>query len=172
MMPDTVGLQSGISYSHGNSTVLHSASGSGCVAPGNWGALALGCTGGSCYSNNLANGYCAGLSVGNTIQSEPGVKTGPTTSGINARIQQAQQEYPNATWNSHTSDDPRIAIVPIVDWTGCSGRCSLTVQGFASVWVTGTSGSDINAIFIGQGVNGAPGTSVADTGVYHIALSN
>jgi Flp pilus assembly protein TadG len=163
-----IGLSIQTTYSFGQSITLHQGS----VGPGNWDGLALGCTGGACYSNNLANGYSGTITVGDILTSEPGKKTGPTSSGINARVSAGISADPGGTWSDHTLTDPRVGIVPVVDWTGCNGRCDIPVKGFAAVWITGANGSDINAVFIGALATGAVPSQVgANFGTYQAVLT-
>jgi Flp pilus assembly protein TadG len=103
-----IGLSVQTTYAYGQSITLQPGGG----APGSWGALALGCTGGSCYSNNLANGYSGTLTVGDTVANEPGGKTGPTSTGINSRVSAGQSSDPGGTWDNHSMTDPRAVIVP------------------------------------------------------------
>jgi Flp pilus assembly protein TadG len=163
-----IGLSIQTTYSFGQSITLHQGS----VGPGNWDGLALGCTGGACYSNNLANGYSGTITVGDILTSEPGKKTGPTSSGINARVSAGISADPGGTWSDHTLDDPRVGIVPVVDWTGCNGRCDIPFKGFAAIWITGANGSDINAVFIGALATGAVPSQVgANFGTYQAVLT-
>lgn len=127
-----IGLSIQTTYSFGQSITLHQ----GGVGPSNWDGLALGCTGGACYANNPADGFSGTVSVGDALLSEPGAKVGPADSGINACISAGQSADPGGTWSDHTLTDPRVGIVPVVDWTGCNGRCSVPVEGFAAVWIT------------------------------------
>jgi len=163
-----IGLSIQTTYSLGQSITLHQ----GGIGPGNWDGLALGCTGGACFSNNLANGFAGTITVADALTSETGVKTGPVSTGINARVANGQSVDPGGTWSDHTLTDPRVGIVPVVDWTGCNGRCSVPVKGFAAVWITGASGSDINVVFIGALATGAVPSQVgANFGTYQAVLT-
>ena len=163
-----IGLSIQTTYSYGQSITLHQ----GGVGPGNWDGLALGCTGGACFSNNLANGFAGTVSVADTLTSETGIKTGPVSSGIAVRVANGQSVDPGGTWSDHTLTDPRIGIIPVVDWTGCNGRCSVPVKGFAAVWITGANGSDINVVFIGAVAAGAvPSQTGANFGTYQAVLT-
>jgi len=163
-----IGLSIQTSYSFGQNITLHQ----GGVGPGNWDGVALGCTGAACFSANLASGYAGTVTVGDILPSEPGAKSGPTASGINARVSSGQSVDPGGTWSDHTLTDPRVGIVPVVDWTGCNGRCSVPVKGFAAVWINGASGSDINAVFIGAiAVGAVPSQTGANYGIYRAVLT-
>lgn len=163
-----IGLSIQTTYSFGQSITLHQ----GGVGPGNWDGLALGCTGAACYSNNLASGYDGTITVGDILTSEPGKKTGPTSSGIDARVSAGISADPGGTWSDHTLTDARVGIVPVVDWTGCNGRCQVPVKGFAAVWITGANGSDISAVFIGAlAVGAVPSQVGANFGIYQAVLT-
>lgn len=120
-----IGVQYTTPYSNGEVVILHS----GGDGPGNWGGLALGCTGGACFSDNLLNNYQGQVNAGDVVSSEPGAKTGPTSSAITTRVANGASEYPSGTWNSHAFDDPRVAVVALVDWSGCNGRCQRAGRG-------------------------------------------
>ncbi len=163
-----IGLSVQTTYSFGQSITLHQ----GGVGPGNWDGIALGCTGAACFSANLANGYAGTVTVGDVLPSEPGAKSGPTAVGINARVASGQAVDPGGTWSDHTLTDPRVGIVPVVDWTGCGGRCSIPVKGFSAVWIVGASGSDINVVFIGAVAAGAvPSQTGVNFGTYQAVLT-
>jgi len=163
-----IGLSIQTTYSFAQSITLHQ----GGVGPGNWDGIALGCTGATCFSDNLANGYAGTVSVGDVLASEPGAKSGPTGVGINARVSAGQSADPGGTWSDHTLTDPRVGIVPVVDWTGCGGRCSVPVKGFAAVWIVSATGSDISVVFIGAVAAGAvPSQAGANFGTYRAVLT-
>jgi hypothetical protein len=162
-----IGLSAQTTYAYGQSITLQPGGGTA----NSWGALALGCTGASCYSNNLATGYPGLLSVGDTVQNEPGNKTGPTSTGINALVTAGQVVDPGGTWADHTVTDPRAVIVPVVDWTGCSGSCTGPILGFSAIWVSGANGGAINIVFIGSAASGtSPSKTAANYGTYRAVL--
>jgi len=164
-----IGLSFQTTYAYGQAITLQPGGGTA----NSWGALALGCTGASCYSNNLANGYPGTLTVGDTVQNDPGNKTGPTGTGIAARITAGQTVDPGGTWSDHTMTDPRAVIVPVVDWTGCSGSCNGPIMGFSSIWIVGGSGGSINIVFIGTAASGTtPSRTAANYGTYRAVLTN
>lgn len=142
-----IGLSTQTTYSFGQPISLHQGQ---LGAPGNWDGLALGGSGAANYSNNLANGYSGTISIDQVISSEPGVAAGPTRTGINTRVANGLSVDPAGTWSDHTLTDPRVVIVPVVDWTGCNGSCSLTIKSFAALWITDAdSHGTISAVFIG-----------------------
>jgi Flp pilus assembly protein TadG len=163
-----IGLSSQTTYSYGQAITLQPGGGTA----NSWGSLALGCTGASCYSNNLANGYPGTVNVGDTVLNDPGNHVGPTNTGISARVSAGQTVDPGGTWSDHTVTDPRAVIVPVVDWTGCSGSCTGPVLGFASIWISGASGGAINIVFIGSAASGTtPSKTAANYGTYRAVLT-
>lgn len=164
-----IGLSFQTTYAYGQAITLQPGGGTA----NSWGAIALGCTGASCYSNNLANGYSGTVNVGDTVLNDPGNKTGPTSTGIATRVSAGQSVDPGGTWSDHTVTDPRAVIVPVVDWTGCSGSCSGPVMGFSAIWITGASGGAINIVFIGSAAAGTtPSKTAANYGTYRAVLIN
>jgi Flp pilus assembly protein TadG len=168
-----IGLASQTTYAFGQSITLHQAQ----LGAGNWDGLALGGTGASNFSTNLASGYPGTISVGDVIQSQPGLASGPTKTGIATRVSNGISSDPGGTWSDHTLTDSRVAIVPVVDWTGCGGSCSVHVTSFAALWITGTgtgpTASDIHAVFIGAVPSGSiPNSNAPNFGTYRSVLSH
>lgn len=58
----------------------------GAIGPGNYKMLRLGCTGGDCLRHNLAGDYGGCATLGETVDTEPGVTSGPTSQGFNTRF--------------------------------------------------------------------------------------
>lgn len=126
------------------------------VGPGNWGSLALGGTGGNNLRNNIANGFSGPISIGDWVGTEPGQKVGPVDQGFNDRIAAAEANYPNGTFSSHDPANPRVLIVPMVDWTDPNGRNAVQVKAFAALWLDSVSGGTIQAHFIEQVAYNSP----------------
>ncbi len=118
------------------------------VGPGNWGSLALGGVGGANERTNIANGYGGPLAVNQWVDTEPGKKVGPVDQGFNDRISQAQSEFPNGTFDAHSPNDPRVIILPMVNWNSPNGRSQVEIMAFAALWVDSISGGTIQADFI------------------------
>jgi hypothetical protein len=140
----------------------------GQVGAGNWGALALGGSGASDYRDNLQNGYPSTVSVGDTIDTEPGNVVGPTIQGLQNRLSTGQNQYSTGTPQNHDLSDPRVILIPVVDFSNVHGRSQVPVKGFAMAWVSSIdSQGSITCYFIQQCVHGsladASGT-VANTG--------
>lgn len=167
-----IGLDSTTTYTYGQSITLHNGNcGAGC-----WGGLSLmsssgKSTGGSVFSQNLGSGCACTVNVGDLLSSEPGAKVGPIGQGVSARVAAGIASDPGGTWSSHTLSDARVTVVPVVNWSACKGNCSVPVTGFAEVWISGTSGADINAVFIRQVAVGAPGTGGTNMGAVHAQLT-
>jgi Putative Flp pilus-assembly TadE/G-like len=162
-----IGLDSGTTYTYGQSIVIHSG---GC-GPGCWQGLALGGNGGSVFRQNLASGCSCTINVGDMLTSEPGAKVGPIGQGVSERVAAGNASDPSGTWSSHTLNDVRATVLPVVNWNGCNSRCRVPVTGFAEVWISGSSGSDINAVFIRQVSPGTPGSSGTNMGAVHAQLT-
>lgn len=124
-------------FVYGASYYLKNVPGYGGSYRGNFGGLALGGRGGNAYEENLALGYEGELQIGDEIDTEPGNKSGPTNSGIAARI----DADPLGTYESHRADSPRVLKVPVVEWSTKGGRSTATVVGFAAFWLEGVGGS-------------------------------
>jgi hypothetical protein len=168
-----VGLQYDTPYKEGESIQLtQGGTGNNSTwGPGNWGSLALGGQGGSNERSNLANGYSGPVAIGDWVLTEPGQKVGPIDQGVNDRINNGKGKDPSGSFSTHTLDDARAAIVPLVDWNNPNGRSSVQIKGFAMVWLDSASGGVINAHFICQvAPDSVPNTSVADNGVQGVPI--
>jgi Flp pilus assembly protein TadG len=167
-----IGLQYNTAYTKGQQITLYEG-----VGPGNWGALALGGSGASTFSNNLANGYQANVNVNDwlDVQTKTGVMDGPVKSGINARISAGLSSDPDGTFSSHTLDDARVMLVPMVDFAGINGSSQVPLKGFAEVWLVGISGGGsklgINVIFIDQVVPQAKPGNGQSFGAWIVVLT-
>jgi putative Flp pilus-assembly TadE/G-like protein len=132
----------------------------GGLAPGNWQWLdPTGGSGGgdSALSSAIQNGASASFTIGGTIQSEPGNKgnSGPVQSALASRLNScASIADPCTSGGGNPSDipagDPCLVIVPAVDYHGCTGNCSLTIEGFAEIYLepATTTGTSINGCFV------------------------
>lgn len=143
-------------------------------APGNWDPLALGGDGASTYLNNVENGYSETVSIGDSLQLEPGQMMGPTQTGVNYRISQGESLYPSGTFAEHQLNDPRVVLIPMVDFAGVNGRSSdVPVKGFAELWLTGVDSSgNISTYFIDQTATGTQAQAGVDSfGTYKPVLT-
>jgi len=117
---------------------------------GNWSWLDVGQgTGGSQLQTAIAGGYVgSNLSVSSsTITTDPGVDTGNVSAGWNTRMdahnQATRYADPNAVCSPNNQspyispNDPLLVTIPVADISGCSGRCTVPVLGFAEIYLTG-----------------------------------
>ena len=167
-----IGLDFATPYTYGQAITMHS----GGVGPGNWHGLRLqsltnGTSGANALKQNLAIGCNCTVHLGDSLPVETGATVGPIQQGISQRTSAGQSIDPAGTWQSHSLDDSRATLVPLVNWVGCVGSgCTGTVQGFAEVWITGSSQSDINAVFIRQVQTGTVGPGAISAGSLHAVL--
>jgi Flp pilus assembly protein TadG len=139
------------------------------VGAGNWDLIALGGTGGSNFRTNLANGFSGPVAIGDFITTEPGKKKGPITQGFQDRIDQAASIDPTGTFSSHKQNNPRVVVIPMVDWGAINGRSQVPVMAFAHVWLESVSSGVINAYFVEDYV---PDSLVSAPASYHGARGN
>jgi putative Flp pilus-assembly TadE/G-like protein len=141
-----IGLDHNTVYSDGSQITLQQ----GEVGPGNWDLLALGGTGGSNLRTNIAVGYSGLISMGDWITTEPGKKVGPVDQGFQDRLNAAASSDPTGTFSSHTANDPRVLVVPVVDWEHQNGRSQVQVDAFATIWLDSYNKGAVTAHFISQ----------------------
>ncbi len=122
----------------------------GQVGPGNWDLLALGGVGGNNLRTDIADGYNGMVTVGDWVNTEPGKKVGPVDQGFQDRLTLAQSVDPSRTYSSHHLDNPRVIILPVVDWQHQNGRTTVQVKAFASLWLDSYSGGQVTVHFISQ----------------------
>lgn len=141
-----IGLDSNTVYKDGSSIVLQQ----GQLGPGNWDLLALGATGGSNLRTNIACGYNSIVTVGDWLTTEPGKKVGPVDQGFQDRLDEAASVNPSGTYATHSLTNPRVMILPVVDWEHQNGRSQVQLKAFATVWLDSYSGGQVTVHFISQ----------------------
>lgn len=147
-IPDQT-LQFGVEYT------LKEGGGSG--SQGNYGALALGGRGASNYRYNIKNGYTEHISVGDWVDTETGNMSGPTSDGINYRMNQCTY---NCTSDNFQLDCPRVVTVPIYDPnTLGNGRTQIKIVGFALFLLNGVDGHGNKSVVHGYFLNSVPPSS-------------
>jgi Flp pilus assembly protein TadG len=141
-----IGLDSNTAYSDGSQITLQQ----GQLGPGNWDLLALGGVGGNNLRTNIADGYNSMVSVGDWITTEPGQKVGPVDQGFQDRLNLAATADSGGTFSSHTVSDPRVLIVPVVNWQGQNGRSQVQVTAFATLWLDSYNKGQVTVHMISQ----------------------
>jgi hypothetical protein len=124
----------------------------GQLGPGNFAPLSLGGNGANVYRYNIERGYMGKLCVGQNIFPETGNVVGPTTQGFTMRIDLGQTIYPGANAASPSQYDPRLVIVPMVNYAGAQGKSQqVTIVNFALMFVDSVDGSSANldAVYLG-----------------------
>jgi len=147
-----LGIDYRTNLNFGNEVILKQ----GQVGPGNWDPLALGGPGANIYRDNLANGYSGLLTVGDLLTTETGNIVGPTNQAIDQRITAGQSQFPSGTFAQHALNDPRVMVVPMVDFSNINGNSDVPLKGFAVMWVVSSDNhGNITSYFIQQSVPGA-----------------
>jgi Flp pilus assembly protein TadG len=141
-----IGLDARTVYTDGSQINLQQ----GQLGPGNWDLLALCGVGGATLRSNIADGFNSMISVGDWLTTEPGKKVGPVDQGFQARLDAANTVDPSGTFSSHALTNPRVMILPVVDWQHPNGRSAVQVTAFASVWLDGYSKGQVTVHFISQ----------------------
>lgn len=137
----------------------------GQVGIGNWGPLALGASGADTYRTNIQNGYGGLVTVGDKLNTQTGNVVGPTSQAFNYRLSAGQTSYPSGTFQVHDLNDPRVMLIPMVDFSGINGNSQVPLKGFAMMWVVSESGQgDITCYFVQQSIpQGIADTSNSST---------
>ena len=89
------------------------------IGSGNYKMLRLGCTGGACLRENMAGDFAGCATVGDTVETEPGVSSGPVSQGFNTRFGEYAGGAVNPTDHppdmADTGQDPELladCVVP------------------------------------------------------------
>jgi len=129
----------------------------GGLAPGNWQFLAIGGTGDSTLGTNIDYGTTGSFTIGGALQSEPGNKGNSSNvrAGLSDRLSRCHSiADPCSANGGNPSDIPAgdacLVVVPAVDYHGCTGSCSMTIEGFALIYLepATTTGTSINGCFV------------------------
>jgi hypothetical protein len=113
----------------------------GGLAPGNWQWLSVQGTGASNLGTRVANGATATFKIGDSIDSEPGNKgnAGPVKTAFATRMSEcasiAEPCGNSGNPKNIPAGDPCLVILPAVDYHGCNGRCTMTIEGFALIYI-------------------------------------
>ena len=114
-------------------------------APGNWGWLDIpqSCSGTGCFSGskaggapnlatNISNSCTCVVSVGNTLASAPGLSWGQVQPAMSGVVTSLGQTVPSNVSESRS----QLVLIPIVSgWVGGNGVTTLTILGFAEMWI-------------------------------------
>ena len=160
-----IGLDNATTYAYQQPITLNQGPGAnGQWGPGDWGSLALGGNGGNVLRSDIANGYMGQVSIGNVL-TEPGKAVGPIDQGFTDRINAGLTQDPSGTFANHTPNDPRVVIVPMVDFSTAQGKSSVMVTSFAMLWIDSAAGGTIQANFIsGVAPGGIADPQISSTG--------
>jgi hypothetical protein len=102
-------------------------------------------------TQNITYGSTCSYSIGNTITPETGAKGNSTqpANAINSLI--GSGGNPPADQNQIAVGDPQLVVVPLVDWNANNGQSTtVTIRGFAAVWLTALSGQGSAIVLTGQ----------------------
>lgn len=108
--------------------------------PGNWGWLNIPTgwsgaqgpqTGGGAnqLTNNITSGCSCDMKVGDVIATKTGVNWGQVSAAVNSLI--TMGSLPSTL----TGNESQLVTVPIVDWGTTNGAATVTVMGFAELWI-------------------------------------
>lgn len=163
-----------------NRYTLHTSGGTQ-IAPGNYLAVdfpqcdegpcaGMSETGGSTFRCLLENGYGCCVHIGQVIQTEPGVKSGPIVQGLGDRWAADTDQRENICYSEYVGNGSRVVNVPVITPIG-NGRTEVTVTGLAAFFIRSRvqGNGDVEAEFIHDVVPGAGGGGCNST-VYTIRL--
>jgi Flp pilus assembly protein TadG len=163
-----IGVDYRTQYSAGQAVTLME----GIIGPGNWGPLGLGGSGAANLLNNIEYGYQGKVAVDDWVLTEPGLKTGPVGGAFQYLIDDGQSVDPGGTFANHTRNDPRVLIVPMVDFSNINGSSEVPVKGFAALWLVSVdSKNDIQTYFISEvAPRSTPDPDAQNFGAYKAVL--
>lgn len=155
-------------FLYGQSYTLKEGAGSG--YHGNYSALALGGNGANNYRDNIKYGYDGKLKIGDWISTEPGNMSGPTSKGVDYRVD--LDRY--ATFETVKRNSGRIVTVPVIAALSGNGRSEVQIVGFAAFFLEGVGGQGNNNVVSGKFMQMVmPGDTVSSGsgyGLYGIKL--
>ncbi|MBI1796298.1 MAG: hypothetical protein HYR74_04510 [Candidatus Eisenbacteria bacterium] len=119
--------------------------GGGKVGPGNYlavdfpdcnegGCSGMGTTGAKTFRCLFGAGYGCCISIGEVLQTEPGVMSGPTDAGFKTRWNNDTDRRSNICYKDYVGNGSRVINVPIITPIG-NGRTSVTVTGIAAFFI-------------------------------------
>lgn len=140
-------IDDGVALVYGSVYTFKYAGGSG--SDGNYSCLALGGSGANTYENNLTYGFNGTVIAGGWIQTEPGNISGPTTDGVNYRMN-GHTGHTYATYSGVCPNCPRVVTIPVLDLDSVNGKTTLQVKKLANFYLTGVGGSGAQCYVTGN----------------------
>lgn len=135
---------------------------------GNFGSVALGGSGAAVLRENALNGFNGTLKIGDQIDTETGNMIG-VVNQIKDRL-----ALDTSTFDNYSQDSYRLWTIPVVDGLEVAGRKSVTIVGFAQVFVEQVNNSGGKMEIVGRFMrfvgNGEIVTGSTDYGVYAAKL--
>ncbi|HKQ56735.1 MAG TPA: pilus assembly protein TadG-related protein [Candidatus Eisenbacteria bacterium] len=115
-------------------------------------------TGANTYRCLLENGYSCCITIGQTIQTQPGNMAGPTRTGVQNRWDSDTDRRTNINYPEYAGNGARVVNIPIITPMG-NGRSDVTVTGLAAFFLheRPTGNGEIRGEFIHEVVPGTGG---------------
>lgn len=161
---------------YGQEYTLKAGAGDG--TEGWYGALQLSAPGSRAYETDLTYGYVGSIEVGQILPVKHGNMSGPTQSGIEARLA-LDTRIPKNTFNDHDRNAPQIIYIPIVRVVSYQSSAihEVEVRGFAAFFVESVSGNGTESIIKGRFLktlipSGKTGGSLSDLLKQEAAVNN
>ena len=105
---------------------------------------------------NIENGYSGKVSVGDSIRPKLATWSDLPTRAFQYRISMGQNQFSTGTFQNHDLNDPRVMLIPIVDFSNVNGNSQVPMKGFAMMWIVSVDGQGtITCYFIQQSVPNA-----------------
>src|ERR1035437_6047009 len=162
---DASGLVAGEPVSFGNKFISSTIN-----LPGNWQWMDTDGSDGATLEANLTSGSPSSFTLGQTIYTDPGVKTGPVTHALSSRFSGCPtiaDPCSGGNPNNIPAGDPCLVIVPVVDFSATKkgGTTSVTIEAFAEVYLdpATTDAKHINGCFVSAVVGNTIAGSAGST---------
>jgi hypothetical protein len=141
---------------------------------GNFHALALDGSGAASYGSTIINGSTQSYAVGGPVETEPGNMVGPTRQGVESLIGNDRHTSYAQALAAGDTDCPRLISMIVTRQASFGhGRNTLTVDGFATFFITGNDGGEVTGQFVRYvDMNATSDGTRAGNGTQAIALIN
>ena len=168
---------------------LRPGNSTGGIAPGQFYSVQMGGTGGSVYRDAIATCSPIQYQCGVAYPVEPGAMTGPTKQGVEGQGQnpgllatppdtwQARHEYLHGGVQPPFDTSQQLVLAPIANLCNfCpagnfpTGNSTLTIVGFAMMFVDGMQGNDVQAHLVSVEGCGASGGGVTGSSAFAMPL--